>query len=143
MDAANTSSHSYTIGSGISGPYNAPLARAPVHDDRTIRRRLTRLEEIVLELVAASRPSLVPRPDGQRTGTELGGRVFGAARERAMGGMWHGAEAPSPAEPRGPRPCLAEWNSSSSGCPTFAAAADALRRPGRWRRGHPLGVRLE
>ncbi len=45
------------------------MAETTGPDDRAIRRRLTRLEAIVLELAAASRPSLIPRLMGNEPGS--------------------------------------------------------------------------
>src|SRR5262245_61227568 len=60
------------------------MAQATGPDDRAIRRRLTRLEAIVLELAATSRPSLVPR----LMGNEPGSSSADVSLERLPSGRW-------------------------------------------------------
>ncbi len=71
-------------GTAGTGRYNAGTAQAAGHDDRVIRRRLTRLEAIVLELAAASRPSLVPR----LMGNEPGSSSADVSLEQLASGRW-------------------------------------------------------
>ena len=60
------------------------MAQAAGNDDRALRRRLTRLEAIVLELAAASRPSLVPR----LMGNEPGSSSADVSLEQLPSGRW-------------------------------------------------------
>jgi hypothetical protein len=60
------------------------MAQAAGQDDRAIRRRLTRLEAIVLELAAASRPSLVSR----LMGNEPGSTSADVSLEQLASGRW-------------------------------------------------------
>src|SRR6266545_4626500 len=69
---------------GRTWPYNAGMAQAAGHDDRALRRRVTRLEAIVLELAAASRPSLVPR----LMGNEPGSSSADVSLEQLPSGRW-------------------------------------------------------
>jgi hypothetical protein len=71
-------------GLAATAPYNATMAQATGPDDRAIRRRLTRLEAIVLELAAASRPSLVPR----LMGSEPGSSSADVSLEQLPSGRW-------------------------------------------------------
>ena len=59
------------------------MAEAADHD-RAIRRRLTRLEAVVLELVVASQPSLVPR----LVGSEPGASSADVSLEQLASGRW-------------------------------------------------------
>ncbi|HKF19187.1 MAG TPA: hypothetical protein VKF14_18655 [Candidatus Dormibacteraeota bacterium] len=65
-------------------PYNAGVAQAAGNDDRALRRRVTRLEAIVLELAAASRPSLIPR----LMGNEPGASSADVSLEQLPSGRW-------------------------------------------------------
>jgi hypothetical protein len=65
-------------------PYNASMTQAASNDDRALRRRVTRLEAIVLELAAASRPSLVPR----LMGNEPGANSADVSLEQLPSGRW-------------------------------------------------------
>jgi hypothetical protein len=60
------------------------MAQAAGQDDRALRRRVTRLEAIVLELAAASRPSLVPR----LMGNEPGSNSADVSLEQLPSGRW-------------------------------------------------------
>ena len=60
------------------------MAQAAGHDDRAIRRRLTRLEAIVLELAAVSRPNLVAR----LMGNEPGSSSADVSLEQLASGRW-------------------------------------------------------
>jgi hypothetical protein len=89
------------------------MAQAAGHDDRALRRRVTRLEAIVLELAAASRPSLVPRLMGNEPGSSSAdvsleqlpsGRwvAWGGKRRRRRGHARRGAVQPRSPSGRGP-----------------------------------------
>ena len=65
-------------------PYNAVMAQAAGDDGRALRRRVSRLEAIVLELAAASRPSLVPR----LMGNEPGASSADVSLEQLPSGRW-------------------------------------------------------
>ena len=60
------------------------MARAAGNDDRALRGRVTRLEAIVLELAAASRPSLVAR----LMGNEPGSSSADVSLEQLPSGRW-------------------------------------------------------